>query len=100
MKTNNKTINHLFSYLLDELLGKKMYFIFQSSDDITSKKVKSILKKYDASVAGVPSSELRFMGVLTDKECNEYQKRNHYGSYQGFTEVHTIDFAEFQKEVK
>ena len=73
METNNKTINHLFAYVIDDLFGKKEYFIFQSSDEITSKKVKSTLKKYDGFIDGVPTSDLRFEGVLTEEKCKEYQ---------------------------
>ena len=92
METNNKTINHLFSYILDDLFWKKIYFIFQSSEDITSKKVKSILKKYDGFIDWVPSSDLRFEGLLTEEKCKEYQNSE-------YPVVQTLDFTEFQNVV-
>ena len=98
---NRKTINHLFKYVLDETFGKRIYVVFQSSDDITSKQIKSALKKYDGWVDSIPSSELRFMRVLTNREWNEYQSimneyTNEKGSLLDVPQRLVIDFAEFQ----
>ena len=72
MKTNNKTINHLF-HTDRKVQGRKRQIVFQSSDDITSNQVQSLLKKfkYGYFIAGswndfIQSSWLRFDGMITD----------------------------------
>ena len=48
MEANNK-INHLFTYAMEDDFGyaKNNYVVIKSNDDITSKKIKSALKKKD-----------------------------------------------------
>jgi hypothetical protein len=72
METNNKTINHLF-HTDRKVQGRKRQIVFQSSDDITSNQVQSLLKKFKFgnfySVSWndyIQSSWLRFDGMITD----------------------------------
>ena len=94
MKTNNKTINHLFYDILDEDFGTRSDVVFTSSDDITSKQVKSALNKFDGFLDDfIISSELRFDRLITDEELETLLNRDKTG-------IRTYDFAEFQKTVK
>ena len=89
METKNKKINHLFYLDMGKFRGEKCYtnVVVTSNSDITPKQVISALKKYDGSGGWlpnmIPSNELRFKTVITDKELqtlklDEYDNPNIY----------------------
>ncbi len=78
MKTNNKTIHHLF-HTDREVQDRIKYIVISSNNDITSKQVQSSVKEFKgvfstSSCGGlVPSSWLCFDKTLTDEELEIFK---------------------------
>jgi hypothetical protein len=109
METNNKNINHLFYYPYVNLLGnlvERTDVVFISSDDITSKQIKSSVKKLDCSLGYVGClmnvRELRYDRVITDKELKTIVENQKLAPSPPMFEkdIFIYDFAKSQKYVQ